>query len=85
MLRRTGRRNLEDKATRIHTGLRSDQLTQPEEFVAGYVAVTRALVGLLKTLNRPASTATAHSRKERELGTHPGRTNPVSAGQRRAL
>jgi len=46
-----GRRNLEDKATRIHAALRSDQLSQAAASVVGYAAVTHALAGLIKALN----------------------------------
>lgn len=56
VLRRTGRRNLEDKTVRIHAGLRREQLAQPDGFVAGHAAVVLALVGLLKTLTAQIDT-----------------------------
>ena len=51
-----GPRTIEDKATRIQTALRSDQLAQPAELVVGYAAAVRATVGILQALNTEIAT-----------------------------
>jgi transposase/transposase IS116/IS110/IS902 family protein len=60
VLRRTGRRNIEEKATRIQAGLRSPQLAQPAALVVGYAAVTRAAVGVLQALNTEIAALAEH-------------------------
>lgn len=69
VLRRTGRRNIEDKATAIQASLRSEQLAQPAELVAGYAAAVRALVGILQALNNEI--ARLQKQVEAQFGQHP--------------
>jgi transposase len=49
-LTRARRRNIPEKAARIQTVLRAEQLGQPEVLTAAYAATTRAAVAVLTTL-----------------------------------
>jgi transposase len=52
-LKRAGRqRNLDRRATEIHTALRGDQLAAPSALARAFAATTKAAVGIIGELNR---------------------------------
>lgn len=62
VLRSTGRRNIEEKATLIQQALRSEQLAQPAGLVAGYVVMVEASVAVIQALNSQITTMEAQLR-----------------------
>ncbi len=68
-LRRARRRDVAAKAERIQTVLRSQQLSQPPQLVAGYAAAVRATVAVIATLN--AEIATLGRQVQDHFGQHP--------------
>jgi hypothetical protein len=68
-LKRARRRDVEVKAERIQAVLRSRQLSQPPELVAGYAAIVRAAVAVIATFT--AEIATLQGQVEAHFGRHP--------------
>jgi Transposase/Transposase IS116/IS110/IS902 family len=68
-LKRARRRDIEAKTERIRAALRTEQLTQPPELVAGYAASVRALVGVIAALN--TEIATLQGQVEAHFDQHP--------------
>ena len=55
-LKKAHRHHVSDKAARIQTALRTEQLRRPEVIVTAYAATTRAAVAVLTTLNEQIKT-----------------------------
>jgi hypothetical protein len=68
-LKRARRRDVEARAERIQTELRSPQLGQPAELVAAYAATGSALAAVIATLN--TQIATLQGQVEACFGRHP--------------
>jgi transposase len=68
-LRRARRRNVTEKAARIHTVLRGQHLGQPEVITAAYAATTRAAVAVLRTLDEQVKVL--QGQVEAHFGQHP--------------
>ena len=68
-LKRARRRDVDAKAQRIQAVLRGEQLTQPPQLVAGYVAGVRATVAVIAVFN--AEIATLAGQVEAHFGQHP--------------
>jgi transposase len=68
-LRRAGRRHVAERAERIQTALRTEQLTQPPTVAAAYAATVRSQVAVLTTLN--TEVATMQGEVEAHFGQHP--------------
>ena len=68
-LRRARRRNIADKAARIHTVLRGQHLGQPEVITAAYAATTRAAVAVLRTLDEQVKVL--QGQVDAHFGQHP--------------
>ena len=67
--KRARRRDVDAKAERIQAVLRAEQLTQPPQLVAGYVAGVRATVAVIAVFN--AEIATLAGQVEAHFGRHP--------------
>jgi transposase len=68
-LRRARRRNIAEKAARIHTVLRGQHLGQPEVITAAYAATTRAAVAVLRTLDEQVKAL--QGQVDAHFGQHP--------------
>ena len=68
-LRRAGRRHVAERAERIQTALRTQQLTQPPAVAAAYAATVRSQVAVLTTLN--TEIATMQGEVAAHFGQHP--------------
>lgn len=68
-LKRARRRDVEAKAERIQTALRSQQLTQPAELTGGYAATVRATAAVIATFN--AEIAALEAQVADHFGRHP--------------
>jgi transposase len=68
-LTRARRRNIAEKATRIHTVLRGQHLGQPEVITAAYAATTRAAVAVLRTLDEQVKAL--QGQVDAHFGQHP--------------
>ena len=68
-LKRARRRDVEAKAERIQTELRSSQLSQPGELVAAYAATVAALAAVITALN--AQITALQGQVEACFGRHP--------------
>jgi transposase IS116/IS110/IS902 family protein len=68
-LTRARRRNIPEKAARIQTVLRAEQLGQPEVLTAAYAATTRAAVAVLTTLQEQVPAL--QGQVDAHFGQHP--------------
>jgi transposase len=68
-LTRARRRNIAEKAARIHTVLRGQHLGQPEVITAAYAATTRAAVAVLRTLDEQVKAL--QGQVDAHFGQHP--------------
>jgi transposase len=68
-LTRARRRNVAEKAARIHTVLRGQHLGQPEVITAAYAATTRAAVAVLRTLDEQVKAL--QGQVDAHFGQHP--------------
>jgi transposase len=68
-LTRARRRNIAEKAARIQTVLRAEQLGQPEVLTAAYAATTRAAVAVLTTLQEQVKAL--QGQVDAHFGQHP--------------
>jgi hypothetical protein len=68
-LKRAGRRNITDRATKILAALRSEQLGQPPAVTAAYAVTARSLIALIAALNEQVKIL--HGQVEADFGRHP--------------
>jgi hypothetical protein len=68
-LKRARRRDVEAKAERIQTTLRSTQLGQPAELVAAYAVIATSAIAVISTMN--AQITTLQGQVEACFGRHP--------------
>src|SRR6202451_1321062 len=68
-LKRAGRRNITDRATKILAALRSEQLGQPPAVTAAYAVTVRSLIALIAALNEQVKIL--HGQVEADFGRHP--------------
>jgi transposase len=69
VLKRTRRRNIDEKAARIQAALRAEQLGRAEVITAAYAATTQSTVAVLATLNEQV--AALQEQVETHFGEHP--------------
>jgi len=68
-LKRAGRRNITDRATKILAALRGEQLGQPPAVTAAYAVTARSLIALIAALNEQVKIL--HGQVEADFGRHP--------------